>query len=197
MNGNAPLDVNGLSMAWPNRDGRLTIPNGAKLAMKYWTIEISFKCVNNTQAQAIPLNNAVQGFLLNSFFWTIEAYSAASIALSPTGGTLIPQGTLNSAYITLYDNKSFVFWNLKPMRDLQTINDTATKFGKQYADSLEGQVINWQNSQIYLADTSAMTNGDTYSILLGLSFSQYSNPQMDGVGTSNPNQIEVNNQAGN
>lgn len=195
--GNIVTDINKLPIGWPYRSGSLVLQNGEKIAVKYWTIEILAVAPNPLpKIWNIPLNNAIQGFLLNSFYWSMEAYSAATLPFTPAtadgSAFVIPQSALTSGFINLQDNKAVAIWNPKPLRDLQTINDVATQAGKQYADSLGGQVINWQNSNIQICDTSGLTAGRKYSIPLGLAFTFFANYQQDGVGASNYNINQVN-----
>jgi hypothetical protein len=190
---NAPVDQYGLPITFPNRQSSLYLQNGQKLAINYWTVEVVFKTGASVASPiTLPFNNVITGFLLNSFIWNIEAYSAATMTKTPLGNTPITQAALSAGYLNLQNNLGYNFWTNKPLRDLQTINDTATLAGKNYPDSLQGTVINWQNSTILLADPSSLATSTQYSLMLGIGFSLFSNWMEDGQGTKNPNQAAIN-----
>jgi len=188
-----PVDQYDLPFGYPYRQQSMIMVNGQKPAINYWTVELAF-----TTAAVLPssitvsFNNVITGFLLNAFIMSIEAYSAATIGKTPTGATPIPQLNFTSSYINLQNNRGYNFWTNKPFRDLQTINDTASKGGKVYVDGLQGTVVNWQNSSVLIADTSSLSTSTTYSILFGISFSLFGNWMVDGQGTANPNQAAIN-----
>jgi hypothetical protein len=196
-NGNQPDDINGLPFNEPYRPGVTFFGNGQKLARWYYLVEVTFKTpATIPNIIQVPLNNDIQGFLLSAFIWSIEAYSAATLTgtkLSASGqATIIPQANFSGSQINLFDNLQKNFWQDKPLRDLQTINDTANAAGKSYVDNIGGVVINWQQCNISIYNTSELTASTTYSIPLGIAFSQFANWKEDGVGTNTYNMVSRN-----
>lgn len=191
-----PVDINGLPFNEPYRPGVTFFGNGQKLARWYYLVEILFDTPAELPGQiVVPINNFVQGFLLSAFIWSIEAYSAATLTgtqQSQAGATIMPQANFSGSFINLFDANQKNFWQYKPLRDLQTINDTANAAGKQYVDNIGGVVINWQNCNINIYNTTELEVSTKYTIPLGIAFSQFPNWKEDGVGSDTYNTVNRN-----
>lgn len=175
-----PIDRNGQPIGWPYRTGQLEIVNGQRIAVKSQLVEIVIP------SQANPASTYQfpdQPNLRNAACWGLEFYSTATIALSPlSGNALITQAQMSYMFLNMQDYGSFNFFQNKPVRSLQTINDTATKFGKAYADGLVGQHVNWPNCNIFFSSTAQITANTAYSILVEVYYSYEDNWQADGLG---------------
>lgn len=177
-------DQNGQDIGWPTRDGRTVLINGQRIAVKSYMVEIAIP------AQATPQSNYnfnIQGFLLDAFYWGIEFYARETMPISPISkNPVVTTAQLGYMFLNLYDNNSFVFWSLKPCRTMNTINDIATKNGRNYPEGLNGTRVNWQNSQVIFSDPTQIPANTALSISIELLFTLNANPQIDGLGTKNP-----------
>lgn len=174
------VDRNGNLIGWPYRTGQLDIVNGNRMVVKSQLIEIII------QSQASPATVYAfpdQPNLRNAACWGLEFYSATTLPKSPlSGNSLVTQTMLGYMFMNAQDYNSFNFFQNKPVRSLQTINDTASDAGKQYADGLVGQHINWPNCNITFSLASAITANTVYSILVEVLYSYEDNWQADGLG---------------
>ena len=197
MSENYPIDDQGNPTDPGARSGNLFFINGQKLSIKYQLVEIQFTTTATVPTSlAVPISNYIQGVLLGSYIFSIEAYSAATLTVTPVsagGPTVIPQAALTCSYMNLTDALTNILWTNKPLRDLQTINDTTSKAGKVYADALCGQKINWQNSNIFIAGANANLAASTsYTIPLGIAYAYNANFKLDGVGSKNLDEANAN-----
>lgn len=176
-------DINQQPIGAPYRSGNVVIENGKRLSIKDYLIELIIP------AQATPTANysfslGMNGFLLNAYYWNMEFYSAATLPKSPiSGNPVVTQTMLDSMFVTLIDNVGFTFWNLKPARSLQTINDTATVAGNTIVSGMAGTQCNWTNSVVQFADATTIAANTAFSILFSVGFTLNANWQEDGLGT--------------
>lgn len=175
-----PIDRNGNLIGWPYRTGQLEMINGQRLAVKSLLIEVKIS------SQATPVNTynvPDQPVLRNAAIWGIEFFSTATIAISPLSSlALVTQAMMAYMFFNAQDYDSYNFFQNKPCRTLQTINDTASKAGKSYSDGLVGQHINWPNCNIFFSDATQIAANTQYSILMEVLYSLENNWQADGLG---------------
>lgn len=131
---------------------------------------------NQTRIQLTDQQN-----LWDVFTYSLEAYNANDISISPQGNAVIPAANFQQAYLILYVNDSTIdpttgkslkgqgnYINNIPLSNLHTLQNASTDPFERAPFWMDAQNIVWGKS--YLVLGSAIGNADNVSVLLNVNY---------------------------